>query len=70
MIDITLCEEFSLNAHPAFKTLVYDGLILRFASCNGAKFAYLQVVADNTPAVKLYQKLGYKNSYTYWYRAK
>jgi GNAT superfamily N-acetyltransferase len=44
--------------------------ILRWAKTYGAKHSYLQVVKSNKPAIRLYDKLGYKESYTYWYRIK
>lgn len=34
----------------------------------GARFAYLQVEESNQAAINLYQKLGFKKSYSYWYR--
>ncbi|HEX2947465.1 MAG TPA: GNAT family N-acetyltransferase [Clostridia bacterium] len=42
--------------------------ILREAQQMGASDSYLQVVAGNIPAEKLYDKVGYKESYRYWYR--
>ena len=36
----------------------------------GAKRAYLQVVADNHPAIRLYENFGFSTAYTYWFRVK
>jgi GNAT superfamily N-acetyltransferase len=46
---------------------IMDG-ILSFAAHEGIKDAYLSVVVGNTPAENLYQKLGFKEIYRYWYR--
>jgi ribosomal protein S18 acetylase RimI-like enzyme len=42
--------------------------ILQEGRKKGAKKAYLQVVAGNSPAIGLYQSLGFTNFYTYWFR--
>ncbi|WP_028402414.1 GNAT family N-acetyltransferase [Ectobacillus panaciterrae] len=44
--------------------------ILQWGKENDAKNAYLQVMLNNTPALKLYSKLGFKEEYRYWYRIK
>jgi ribosomal protein S18 acetylase RimI-like enzyme len=44
--------------------------ILSKAKTEGAKMAYLQVVNKNIIAKKLYEKLGFKEKYKYWYRIK
>ena len=42
--------------------------LLSASQSHGAHTAYLQVVQDNSTAVSLYTKLGYKAIYSYWYR--
>lgn len=44
--------------------------ILTEARKKGAEHAYLQVVQGNTYAKQLYSSLGFKDLYTYWFRAK
>jgi ribosomal protein S18 acetylase RimI-like enzyme len=44
--------------------------LLRWAWEHGAAHAYLQVDADNAPALALYRKFGFATAYTYHYRAR
>ena len=53
--------------HKGYATKLINGMLC-WAQENGAQVSYLQVVADNTPARNLYEKLGYQVCYEYWYR--
>lgn len=44
--------------------------LLSQAKETGSHTAYLQVVQSNRIAVKLYESLGYRKEYSYWYRVK
>lgn len=51
-------------AHAICSALIKEG-----RAC-GADHVYLQVVKGNTPARTLYESLGFKYLYTYWFRTK
>jgi ribosomal protein S18 acetylase RimI-like enzyme len=44
--------------------------LLSWGQEGGAESAYLQVMRDNGPAIRLYEKLGFEEIYPYWYRVK
>ncbi len=44
--------------------------LLDWGKQKGAARAYLQVMLNNAPALRLYDKLGFKEVYQYWYRVK
>ncbi|MEZ4669566.1 MAG: GNAT family N-acetyltransferase [Anaerolineae bacterium] len=50
-----------------YQLLLY---LLNWGKANGAEYAYLQVMPNNEPALRLYEKLGFNEVYQYWYRVR
>jgi GNAT superfamily N-acetyltransferase len=44
--------------------------LLRWGRDGGATHGYLQVMLTNAPALRLYENLGFREAYWYWYRVK
>ncbi len=44
------------------------GKLLAWGCDAGAGSAYLQVTASNTHAIRLYEQMGFRRAYDYWYR--
>ncbi len=70
--DGELCGLFDLVTDPGLRsrglgTRLTFGL-LALARAEGATHAYLQVVEANTPARRVYDKLGFREAYRYRYR--
>lgn len=65
---------FDLVVDPVERRKGYGEELVRRLSAwgvgHGAGRVYLQVTADNAPALALYRKLGFERSYTYWYRVR
>jgi len=66
LFDIVIAETFRGKG---YGQLIVQSII-HWGQTLGAKTAYLQVMTDNYPALKLYEKLGFNEEYKYWYRIK
>jgi ribosomal protein S18 acetylase RimI-like enzyme len=65
---------FDLVVDPEWrKQGIGEGLVnalLQWGRSQGAETAYLQVLSDNTDAIRLYDRIGFREIYKYWYRVK
>ncbi|HEX7643119.1 MAG TPA: GNAT family N-acetyltransferase [Burkholderiaceae bacterium] len=74
VIDDDYAGLFDIATLPGFRRRGYarslTRALLHGAKRQGAKSAYLQVVAGNSEAVTLYASLGFADCYRYWYRVR
>ncbi|MHA1949208.1 MAG: GNAT family N-acetyltransferase [Candidatus Thorarchaeota archaeon] len=63
---------FNVASHPDLRgrgvAIAVNTALSKWGEQRGARVAYLQVESENLPAQKLYDKLGFQQMYTYWYR--
>ncbi len=64
LFDLVTGEDFKRQGHA--KALM--GSALKWAKQSGARYAWLQVVAENTAAFELYKSFGFAELYRYSYR--
>ena len=63
---------FDIVTHPRQRGQGYAQRLVRqliaWGQARGAQGAYLQVMLNNPPALALYERLGFREAYRYWYR--
>lgn len=64
IFDVVVSQAQRRNGHGE---RIVRGL-MQWGASHGADRAYLQVLETNTPARRLYDRLGYQPLYRYWYR--
>ncbi|MEM8534429.1 MAG: GNAT family N-acetyltransferase [Chloroflexota bacterium] len=72
VLERTYCGFFDIVTHADYRgrgygTQLMSGMVV-WAREHGAQNFYLQVVEENVPARHLYHKLGFRDTYHYWYR--
>ncbi len=74
ILDREYIGVYAIHVHPDYRRRHYARAICRTILQNGqlrgATKAYLQVVEDNQPALRLYHSLGFSYAYTCWFRVK
>ncbi len=74
VIDRGFLGLFDIVTEPSMRKHGYGNqlmlYLLNWGKANGAEYAYLQVMMSNSPALNLYEKLGFQEAYRYWYRVK
>jgi ribosomal protein S18 acetylase RimI-like enzyme len=72
--DGELLGIFAVATRPAYRrrglARACMGALAAWGAEHGATTAYLLVQHDNAPAIALYERLGFAERFTYWYRAK
>lgn len=66
LFDIVTAETYRRRGYA--RQLILD--LLLWAKQQEATTAYLQVMFNNTPALRLYEGIGFREIYQYWYRVK
>jgi ribosomal protein S18 acetylase RimI-like enzyme len=65
---------YSITVAPPFRQqgigVALTQTLIKWGADCGAHHAYLQVMTNNAPALKLYEKLGFTEAYQYWYLQK
>ncbi|KAA3596573.1 MAG: GNAT family N-acetyltransferase [Calditrichaeota bacterium] len=65
---------FDVVTHQSFRKKGFGRMIVNnlmsWGKIHGAKISYLQVMTHNLAAWSLYEKIGFKEIYNYWYRVK
>ena len=74
ILDRDTVGVYAIHVHDSCRRMGIAAAIVRTilseARKQGAGHAYLQVVSDNSPAKNLYRKLGFTDSYRYYFRVK
>lgn len=74
ILDRDYIGVYAIHVHEKYRRMhlgrTIVSTILAEAEKKGAQNAYLQVVADNQPALGLYSSLGFQSLYTDWFRVK